>query len=1504
MAGHPPDIGAGEESGADGAPQQSPRPSSQPFSAPISGSAESEPKNLYVVGVGASAGGLEALQRLFECMPRTGGFAFVVVQHLSPDFRSLMDELLSPHTELRVLRAEDGMTVEADTVYLMPPKNEMIVSGGRLFLTERDPSRGLSLPIDAFFRSLAEDAGPRAIAVVLSGTGSDGSRGLRAVHEAGGLVIAQSEDSAKFDGMPRSAVDTGVVDLVLPPEEIVVALGKYLEQEGRLTEADGQEASGDVVKRIFELLRRESGIEFGDYKGSTVGRRIERRLLLSDCRDLEQYVARIAEDPAELHALYKDLLIGVTRFFRDPEAFERLKTDVLPGLIDRTPPAEELRVWVPACATGEEAYSLALLILEAFQSRGRANPLFRIFATDVHRRSLEVASLGVYPIESMVNVPPALRERYFERHQDGFQVSPDLRTHIVFAHHNLLRDAPFTRLDLLSCRNLLIYFKPPAQRRVLALFHFALKTSGLLLLGPSETPGPLADEFATVDSRWRIFRKSRDVRIAPEMRLSSPGAPEGIIRTISARPPAEDPRVVQARNNLLERYSPPAMLVDEAGRLLHSFNGAGDFLAQRDGKPSLNLLDLLEGELRFVVAGALKRAQKDPHPVAYGGITAAAGGEKRRIRVVVQSVGAADRGDQCYAVVFEPDHASGLEAAAAPVAPAAVGDLLQERLNAVEGELRVTKENLQATIEEMETSNEELQATNEELVASNEELQSTNEELHSVNEELYTVNAEYQAKISELTELTADMNHLLEATEVHTIFLDQELRLRKFTPRIAATFNLLPQDVGRRLDAFAHNLSDGSLLRDLEQVSSTGEPVQREVEDRQGRPYFLRVMPYRTPSGIEGVVVTLVDLSAIKRAQRDLAVSEERYRTLLRAITAILWTANRDGQFVSPQAEWEAYTGQGWQVHQGEGWLAAVHTDDRERVRSAWRTAVKERRVFEAHGRLFSKAEGDYHHFVARAAPLLDETGAVREWVGHVVDVHDSKMAELALQRKDAQIRSIIDNSPAFIWVKDTSGRYLVSGRQCETVMGVPCDAMAGKTDYDFLPVAVADALRATERRCLESGETIETEEVFLIDGEPRTFLTVKFPLRDEDSNIYAVAGIANDITQRKRDAEEIHQAVERRDQFLAMLSHELRTPLGAILNAADLLERGDAARSPAFAREVIRRQTRHMAKLVEDLLDVGRITRDQLVLDAQVLDLRGVVEDAVLPVRPEAERKGLVLQVDADVEGALVKGDPARLRQIFTNLLTNAIAYTPAGQVHVSLRSDGQTVKFSVRDSGIGMTREELARVFDLFYQTPQALDRKRGGLGVGLTLALKLARLQNGTISADSEGRGCGATFTVTLPRIEGAVRQPQQPEPRRPDGTLRIVLIEDNEDIRDTLVDLLRLEGHEVIAHSEGIRGAAAIIETCPDLALVDVGLPGMDGYAVAKAVRAARGAAVRLIALTGYGRREDRMEAAGAGFDRHIIKPIDHEMLMRVLAEVAAGRGADVSEEPSLASATGQ
>jgi two-component system CheB/CheR fusion protein len=1439
------------------------------------------PASPFLVGVGASAGGLEALERFFSAIRPTGKLAFAVVQHLSPDFKSVMDELLARHTTLAIRKAESGIEVEPDTIYLLPPRKEMLLAEGRLALREREPDAGLSLPIDVFFTSLAQDAGRRAVAVVLSGTGSDGSRGVRAVHEAGGLVFAQSEDSAKFDGMPRSAVDTGVVDFVLPPEEIAAALLRLAERGERFAADERAEsrADRDGVDQIVELLRKECGVDFSAYKPTTVSRRIERRALLGEARDVREYLARLERDPAEVRLLYRDLLIGVTRFLRDPEAFERLRRDVLPGLVDRVREGDELRVWVPGCATGEEAYTLAMLAHETFRERGRP-PALRLFATDVHRASLDTASAGVYPADAVEHLAPELRERYFVPQARNVQVTSELRRDVVFAHHNVLRDAPFTRLDLVSCRNLLIYFQPGPQRKAIALFLYALKLNGVLFLGPSESPGGLADEFTTVDPRWKLFRKRRDVRLPAEMPVHPAEPPS------RPRPgPEEDPRVRAARDALLQRFAPPTLVLDEALNVVHALNGAGRYLAQRDGRPTLHLPELLQGELRFVVAAGLKRVAKEREPAVYTGVSATDG---ERVKITVAVADPQARGDT-FLVSFEREQ--GLVRADPAETHADIGELAQDRILSLEAELRSTRENLQATVEEMETGNEELQATNEELIASNEELQSTNEELHSVNEELYTVNAEYQAKIAELTELTADVNHLLEATQVHTLFLDRDLRLRKFTPRMAEFFNLLPQDLGRPIEGFAYSLDHAGLMDDLRRVLASGEPLEREVPDRDGDAYLLRVLPYRPAQVVQGVVVTLVDVSALKQAAAELRDAEQRWRTLVRAIASVVFTADAEGRFAAPQAEWEAFTGQGWEAQRGEGWLSAVHPSERDAVRAAWEGALAARETCTASGRIWHAATGSYRYFTLRAAPVLTDAGEVRAWVGNVIDVHTAKLADTELHARTEQLRGILDHAPMLVWAKDTSGRYLFVSRSCAEVLGVSATDAVGKSDEDLLPAELAAVQRAKDRRVRETGELVESEELLPRRGEERSFLAVRFPLRDAAGRVSAVVGMATDITERKRAAEESRLELARRDRLLAMLSHELRTPLGAVVNAVQLLERsGDPRNGATRALDIIRRQSQHMARLIDDLLDVARLTRNQLQIERVPLDLASLVRDAVHAAEPAAQKKGLRLSLEVPEGVVPVFGDPVRLQQIASNLLSNATRYTRDGGIAVSLAVEGEAAVLRVRDSGVGMTTTEQSRAFELFYQGQQGIDRADGGLGVGLHLAKNLAEIHGGSIEARSDGRDRGSEFVVRLPlhaRAEALVTR----RDARPAGRLRIALVEDNADIRETMKDLLRAEGHEVLEASDGEAGVELVLSQRPDVAVVDIGLPRLDGYSVARRIRERVGGSVRLVAVSGYGRPEDRAASAEAGFDAHLVKPVETDRLFEAVGRIGGGGGGE-------------
>ena len=835
------------------------------------GGAEGSPSGDFpIVGVGASAGGLEAIEAFFRSMPVDSGMAFVVVQHLSPDFKSHMEELLRRQTTMPVKRVEHGVAVEPNRVYLIPPGKEMIVSERRLLLTDQGPARALTHPIDQFFRSLAADAGPSGVAIILSGTGSDGSRGLRDVHESGGLVIAQTVDSAKFDGMPKSAIDTGAVDLVAAPDAMPQALLAHFQRWGSASSQPAEPpAPLEGIDQIFELLRVRWNLDFSHYKSSTVSRRVERRMGMHGDGDLGRYVERLTNDREELDALYRDLLIGVTRFFRDPEAMEQLESHI-PEILSRTPPGETVRAWIAGCATGEEAYSIAILLHEHL-TRAQRPVACKIFATDVHRSSLEVAAAGCYPEAALADLSETRRSRYFRVEGDLRRVVPELRQMVIFAPHNLLIDAPFTQLDLVSCRNLLIYLEPPAQKKALFLFHFALKMSGLLLLGPSETPGELTDEFQTVDKRWRLYRKRRDVRLPPDVRLPLGSVPPPVSTTVVARtpfvPPTTEGSLLAVYDRLLEQYMPPSFLVDESLRLVHTFGGAERYLRLRGGRTATALADLIDDSLETAVVGAMHHALHESRAVRYTGVAFAGPQGPEPVGLLVQPLVEGKRSQ--LLVQIEPVERKPAPTEDGEHVRVAIDESSREHVRALEADLQFARENLQATIEELETANEELQATNEELTAANEELQSTNEELHSVNEELYTVNAEHQRKIEQLTEATSDMDNLLATTRVGVLFLDRELCLRRFTPEMARSFDLLPTDIGRRIQRFAHNLDHPGLLEDLTATLEREETIEREILDRSGITYLLRILPYRTRQGVDGVVVTLIDIQSLKQAQAD-----------------------------------------------------------------------------------------------------------------------------------------------------------------------------------------------------------------------------------------------------------------------------------------------------------------------------------------------------------------------------------------------------------------------------------------------------------------------------------------------------------------------------------------------------------------------------------------------------------------------------------------------------------
>ena len=845
----------------------------------------------HYVAVGASAGGLEAIELFFSHMPPENDLGFIVIQHLSPDYKSLMVELLSKKTLMPVRRAEDGMLVLPNHVYLIPPKKNLTIFHGKLLLSEQDHSKGVNLPIDVFLRSLAEDQNEKAVAIILSGTGSDGTRGVRAIKEYGGMVMVQSEESAKFDGMPRAAIATGLADFVLPPDQMPDQLLSFAKHP-YITKVERSEtllSDEQGLTRIFAILREKCKVDFTFYKPSTVTRRIERRMTINQTDDIRDYVAFLSNRPGEVVALYRELLIGVTSFFRDQEAFDRLAQIALSEIFKNTE-SRESRFWVAGCSTGEEAYSLAILARETMEQLGVSRDV-KIFATDIDRDAIHFAANGCFPESIAADVSPRLLAKYFYKKEDNFQIARNIREMVVFAQHNLIKDPPFTNIGLISCRNLLIYLQPILQRKVLEFFNFSLNPGGVLMLGTSETTGDMTDYFEVLDSKWKLYRsKGRLKPLSDATHLLSVTDTRarnlrGQFATVrrSVRLSEEERVLERLLDAITQAYIPLAITVNAQLEVLHVLGDAGNYFKLPSGKVVNDISKMAARELAVPLATGIQKVFRQRQELRFSNIRLSQESGVRvvdlRIRLLPEK-----KGQESLVVVFieEVKKDESLEADA-DIQSYDLSKVAEERLRDLEHDLQFTRENLQATIEELETSNEELQATNEELLASNEELQST-------NEELFTVNTEYQSKMIELTELNNDVENLLGATRFGLLLLDENLEIRRFSPEVAHVFKLLNSDVGRPITHISHYLTNGDPVRMVQEVQATSQPLEQEVRTQKGRWYLLRAVPYTVgPKSFSGIVLSFADVTRFKELQLELVEREAILKQTTRLAKAGSW---------------------------------------------------------------------------------------------------------------------------------------------------------------------------------------------------------------------------------------------------------------------------------------------------------------------------------------------------------------------------------------------------------------------------------------------------------------------------------------------------------------------------------------------------------------------------------------------------------------------------------------
>lgn len=1013
---------------------------------------EAKTESTYYVGIGASAGGLEAIVSFFKAMPEDTGMVFIVIQHLSPDYKSLMNELLARHTRMPIEIAQDGVEAQPNTIYLIPPRKNLLIFHGKFYLEEQK-SRGLNLPIDIFFRSLAADKNKYAIGIILSGTGSDGTMGIRAIKEAGGMVMVQDDQSAKFDGMPRSSISTGLVDYILPPEKMPEELLNYIKHpfiKKSATLDNIMSKNIDTLTKIILMLRDHTGIDFSFYKENTIIRRLERRVSINRFNTLEEYMVFLSESNKEKDILYRELLIGVTRFFRDQEVFSSINEKVLPKL---TYSKKLIRIWSAGCSTGEEAYSLAMLFTE-YITKNKIDCEIKIFATDIDRDAIEFAGQGLYPESIVADVEPVLLTKYFTRKENGYQVNEIIRKKVIFATHNLLKDPPFSKLDLIVCRNLFIYLKPEMQKRLLAMFYYSLNPDGFLVMGSSESIGEMIDAFEVVDSKWKIYKykegyKSPLIRDLPLPR-NQVYEVSGYNNLVSSNKFKMDKLMESAISAVL----PPSIIVDDEDNIIHVVNDVSKFFKIKPGRFSQNLYANLNDDLSIVVSNLLRRLKTTSNQVVFERYGSSNGIDK--FKVIVEGRAIYLDKKPFYLLSFTSEEIILTQEKEKEkeknIKTLDIDSDTQSRIEELERELQITKESLQATVEELETSNEELQSSNEELIASNEELQSTNEELQSVNEELYTVNSEHQSKIEELTRLNNDLDNLLKNTEVGALYLDRNLCIRKITPLVSKITNILPSDIGRPISHISVMNQYGDLLNDIYSVVEDLKSVDKEIHDGKGNVWLARIRPYRTEyNSVEGVMITFFDISKLKQEQARFLEVTERLNLALKIGNMAWWEWKLETDTITYDEKMATMLGYTKEEFPDTftGIKDLIHEDDLQHTIEIVDEFLQDKNSCLDVTYRIKRKDGSFAWYYNRGeVNQRNAKGKAKQVTGIVIDISKIKELEWELKQSCDLLEKVLEYSPSIKIMTNAQGYITYANKKAQEIFEENSQEIVGKLAF------------------------------------------------------------------------------------------------------------------------------------------------------------------------------------------------------------------------------------------------------------------------------------------------------------------------------------------------------------------------------------------------------------------------------------------------------------------------
>ena len=1485
------------------------------------------PEKFFVVAIGASAGGLQPLEEFFTNLPDNPGAAFVVLQHLSPDFPSLMPELIQRRTKMEVQSIKDGMQLKPNCIYVLPPRHTLKVEKDYLKLEEHTSER-VNYPINIFFNSLAEEWGEKVIGILLSGTGNDGTEGLQRISQKGGIALVQSPETAQFTSMPSSAIPYDFLDGILSPQDLAQAVYSLVGYS--LNYPIAQVKATDLIpveqfEQILGILSKYEKIDFCQYKISTLSRRILNRCAITQSPDLTQYVLLLTESETERKLLRQDLLIGVTRFFRDPPAWELIEKQVLPELIKSLANGEQLRVWVAACATGEEAYSLAILIDEAINAENKEISV-KMFATDIDSKALEVASQGIYNESIKNDLTPERLEKYFTYKCGSYQVNRHLREMLIIAPHDLTKNAGFSKMNLISCRNVLIYMQPLLQQQMLRLLHFSLTSQGILFLGNAETLGEIETEFANIDQRWKIFRKHRELQLSL-MPLSQPPllSPVTILPKYN-RNTFQFERVLDSVFDIcFTEQRLTCVLINQDSQLLHIFYNSANLLSFSTGKPKLDITELVQTPLQLPLRTAIHRAIREQKDVLYTGINFLRNGVNELLNLKIGFLNKYPITNEFLLVLFEVQ--TTLQKPSSQI-EFEVDIETAKQITELEYELQQTRENLQATIEELETTNEEQQATNEELLASNEELQSTNEELQSVNEELYTVNSEHQVKIQQLTELTNDIDNLLRSTDIGVIFLDNHLNIRKFTPTTSNIINIFPSDINRPLTHFTHNLDLPNLVEILSKFVADQIPKAIEVINKKtAEQMLMRVNAYRGENNNnDGVVVTFVNINELKNIQNQLQASKNWLENVYINSPVGLCLLDKELKFVKVNDNLAHINNLSVAEHIGKTGqeLFSDWADIYEPLmRQVLNTGVALKNVeFQTLTPVFLQTR----YWIGSFYPVILENDQVG--VGAVItEITEQKQIQQELERAKKRLEEAQSIAHLGNWELNLQTQKIIWSKELFNIIGFDFNLGEPTLTQLISKVNIEDQAKFVQALNQLKNQGIsydlDLEIVRHDDGGTRYINAIGKPVYNEQNQITDIYGTILDISDRKQaeialsEAKKASEAGTKiKGDFLANMSHEIRTPMNGVIGVVQLLLMTDLSEEQKKLVDMIRDSGNLLLTVINDILNFSKIESGNLELEEHPFILRNVIQSVCDLIQKEALKRGIDLTyiIDSAVPNYFL-GDSSRLRQILLNLVANAVKFTEHGSVSINvmgqpISNNNQPQEYeltvSIQDQGIGIDSDQINQLFQPFTQADPSISRKYGGTGLGLVISKSLVNLMGGTIWVESLGniggtasenffldpdepQTQGSTFyftlklktaseseinlriTQSLPELETIINQSQ----------LKILIADDDEINQEFTFLLLKAFGYNADIAVNGLEVLEMLEKQFYDIIFMDMQMPEMDGLTATEMIRKSPKTQPWIIAVTANVLESDRQRCLKVGMNDYLSKPMMIEDFNRAI-----------------------